>query len=690
MKMIKRLTVLTGWLIGAYCFPAFAQVQDSAAVLLQVHPGKDRIYLRWAIDNPYIWSKSLQTEYVIERYTIKRNGVILPEQEKKIPLAVSAAPLENWESQVQQNNYAAIVAQAIYGEDFEVSGFDAGSISAIVEQSDLLNQRYSFALYAADMSFEAACLAGWGYEDRDVKPGEFYLYRVIPAGLLQSGFPVKYGFGYTGVDEHWDLPRPVDLAAEFGDRLVQLSWNTSLYRKIFAAYQVEKSGDNVHFEPLGAPYTPLDDQNYTLFADSLEENDKPYYYRLRGISIFGERSEPSDTVSGQGKEVLQAVPAIVRTTILTSGDAQIEWVFDEASEALIRSFDLTRSDSESGPYQTVAGKIPPTERSIIYKGLKTTNYFQIEAVDWDGKRRRSFPVLLMPVDSIPPAAPQQLRAQIDTFGIVRLQWKANAEPDMLGYKLYRGNRKGEEPIPLNSDPIPGIQYADTVDLLNLNAYVYYALKAFDTHYNQSDFSETIEVEKPLKVKPSSPVFIDCEAESGAVVLRWIPSPDDEVAFHTLYRREENATENRSIRVFQRGDTTTRYRDADVEGNRTYIYTMTASSKWQRESDPSPAFRAVSLPAGRMQALKNLQASIDREKKQIRLTWKPATPGKVKIWKIYRSENDNPPASWKEIAGTETSIRDDLPLHIGDKYNYMIIAVMNDGGISNPEKVTVNY
>jgi hypothetical protein len=689
MKANKKRIILAG-LACLFCLPVFAQARDSAAVLLQVHAGKDRIHLRWALNDPYVWSKSLQTEYTIERYTIKRKGSLLPEQEKKVLATALAAPLDDWEALAQEDSYAAILAQAMYGEDFEVGGFEAGDITAIIEQSDLLSQRYTFALYAADMSFEAACLAGWGYEDRDVVAGEFYLYRVIPTGLQQAGFPTGYGFGYTGIDEYYPLPRPVDVLAEFGDRTVQLSWNTSLYRELFTSYQVEKSEDNVHFVPQGMPHTPLDEKDYTLFTDSLEENDKPYYFRLRGRSIFGELSEPSDTVSGQGKRALQAVPAIVRTAILESGAARIEWEFDGDSEALIRSFDLLRSDSESGYYQAAVENIPPAGRSVIYKGLKPTNYFRVVANALDGKQRSSYPVLLLPVDSIPPDAPQGLAAQVDTLGIVRLHWKANAEPDVLGYKLYRGNREGEELIPLTDPLVHGTQSVDTVDLFNLNRRVYYALKAFDTHYNQSDFSEIIELEKPLKVKPSTPLLVNCRAESGAIVLQWIPSPDEEVAFHTLYRREEGGAQSQPLRVFQKEDTVTRYRDTEIEGNRTYIYTVTAHSKWKVASDPSPEFRVVSLPADRTRALRNLQASVDREKKQIRLSWRVVAAGKVKAWKIYRSENDDPLASWKEIAGTETAVGDSLPLRAGNHYNYMVIAVMNDGGLSNPEKITVNY
>jgi hypothetical protein len=671
--------------------PLHAQSTDSLAVLLQVQPGKDNIKLRWVMNDAQVWSKSLSAGYTIERYTIKRNGLVLAEQEKKIltPDPVTVTPEEGWESLVQRSEYAAILAQAIFGETFEVTGFNANMINDIVNQSEMLKQRYSFALYAADRCFECACLAGWGYEDREVQAGEYYLYRVIPTGLAEQGDSVQYGFGYTGIDEYYELPRPIDLTAIFGDKSVQLYWNTSLYREKFTAYQVEKSEDNQLFKPQGMPYTPLDERDYTLFVDSLAENDKPYYYRVRGISIFGEISEPSDTVSGRGVEVLPANPAIVRTTLSESGDAvEIQWEFDENAIHLVRSFELKRSNAESGPYETVVPEIPSDIRSTTYSGLKSTNYFRLAANGLNGLQTLSYPTLVMPVDSIPPAAPAQLVARADTSGLVYLNWKTNPESDLLGYKLYRGNRKGEELISLIVDVLPNNQYVDTVDLLNLNTHVYYAVKALDYHYNQSDFSEILAVEKPLKVKPSTPVFTDFKSEGDGITLRWIRSTDYGVVRHTLYRREETETENKPLAVFQQGDTLDVYEDTKIEGNKAYIYTLTATSKWNVESDPSPEFRVAALPANRVQALKDLKVIVDKEKQQIRLQWKNVALEKVKKWRLYRSENESGLALWKEIPAAETRVIDEFPMKLGDRYNYTIVAVMNDGGISKQENVTV--
>jgi fibronectin type 3 domain-containing protein len=695
MKKKIKIYFLILFCTGVFGIPLGAQTGDSVKVQLLAHPAKDRILLRWAITDASAWQKSLSKGYTVERYTIRRNGNILPEQEKKIltPAPLSAAPEEEWTTLALKNRYAAILAQALFGESFEVDGLGSGSpnpISKIIQTAEAAAQRYSFALYAADMCFEAACLAGWGYEDKDVKPGEFYLYRVIPVGFDTLKYSVQYGFSYTGTDETGELPRPVDLVADFGDKSVQLYWNTSLYRTLFTAYYLEKSEDNVYFERSEMPYTPLDDKDYMMYADSLAENGKTYYYRICGLNIFGEISKPSDIVSGKGVESLHVTPVITKTHIFDTQEVEIQWAFDETEEPLVRSFDLLRSDNDRDAYQTVAPDIPANARSVRYKGLKSSNYFRIAVNGLNGEQHVSFPVLVMPVDSIPPAAPQKLTAKADTTGAVALWWQANTEPDMLGYKVYRGNAKGEELIPLNREPQPDTQYVDTVDLENLNAYVYYALIAFDTHYNQSAFSEIIEVEKPLKAKPSPPAFIEYRSENDGITLRWAPSPGKEVARHTLYRREGTGTDKKVLKIIPQTDTTTVYKDMETEGNKTYFYTITATSKWQIESNPSPEYQISSLPAEHGKALKNLKAVIDREKNQIQLTWEIITPGKVRAWKIYRAENEAALSVWKTIPAGENSIQDSLFPMTGDTYQYMIIAEMSDGGFSYPEKITVNF
>ncbi len=692
--MIKEMKKLGVCILMIFTgLQAFGQQQDSLTVVLQANPGKESIRLRWAVTRPYQWDKSLKMGYVIERYTVKRDGVLLPEREKKVltPVPLTPAPLDQWEHVAKNNDYGAVLAQALYGETFEVTGMESNSLMDVVNLSEELEQRYAFALSAADMCFECACLAGWGYEDREAVKGEYYLYRVIPVGDGIEAWQVEPGFAYTGLDDYRELPKPVYLQAAFGDRMVQLQWDSQLFNRIFSAWQVEKSDDNHNFKSVGMPVTSWDaGSTNVVMADSLDVNGKTYYYRVRGISIFGNRSEPSDVVSGQGVESLKIAPVITRSTINDEGFVEIEWTFDETSDHLVQSFDLMHSATSKGEFRPVLESIPAKDRFLLYDGaLLPSNYFSIAVNPVHGEKVQSFPVLIMPVDSVPPAAPQQLSAKADTLGRMYLTWAPNTEPDLQGYKLYRGHVAGEELIPLPIDVLTSAQYVDTVDLSNLNTHVYYAVKALDMRYNQSAFSETLAVEKPLKVKPSPPVFNKYEAKDDGIYIQWINSPGREVAEHILYRSLSDSLIYTPLSVFE-SDTVTSYTDSAVEGGRSYTYRITAKSRWGVESDPSPDLQVSAVPGTKPVALKQFRAVADVAGKIIKLTWKPVNNQEVKSWKLYRSENDMPLSLWKNLESGSDAVEDHSSLIAGNTYHYMIYAVMRDGSNSLHEKISIVY
>lgn len=670
-----------------------AQEKDSLNVILQANPGKESIKLRWIVNRAYAWQKSLKFGYTIERYTVKRNGVLLDEREKKIltPVPVRSAPQEAWEPIARKNNYAAVLAQALFGETFEVTGLNSSDIMSVVNQTEEREQRFTFALTAADLCFECACLAGWGYEDKEVKKGEFYLYRVIPEGKDTAGLDIQYGFAYTGIDDYRDLPKPIFFDARFGDHTVQLKWNVSLLQQVYCAWQPEKSEDNVNFEPVGLPANSWDESATDLILNDSIENHKTYYYRVRGLTIFGDMGPVSDVVSGEGTEVLLVNPTIRQGFVNEEGKAEIKWDFDETAQDLIRSFELQRSNTDTGPYEVVMSAIPKEQRTLVYDGhLEPSNYFIITANPVNGIPKKSFPVLVMPVDSFPPLAPQNLSAVADTMGRVSIKWSPNTETDLLGYKIFRANTRGEEAIPLVGDYIQAAEFTDTVDLNNLNTHAYYVVKALDKRYNQSETSEILEVEKPLKVKPSTPVFNHFEVTTKGILLSWIKSPGSEVAKHTLYRSGNNDINYAPLKVFDKDEDTT-YTDSQVEGGQGYIYMITAGSKWGIESDPSPAIQVTASPIGFGQTvLKQLKTTVDRENRKITISWSCLNPEKIKEWKVYRAENNQQISLWQLLPGDSHSLVDNNLLKAGDSYHYLVVAVMKDGSNARQEKISIKY
>ena len=92
-----------------------------------------------------------------------------------------------------------------------------------------------------------------------------------------------------------------------------------------------------------------------------------------------------------------------------------------------------------------------------------------------------------PVDTFPPAAPKQLVSVSDEKG-VNLIWEANAERDLAGYIVLRGEAPGEMMAPITTEPVRETSFRDTT-VQPGHAYVY-AVVAVDnaTPPNRSEES----------------------------------------------------------------------------------------------------------------------------------------------------------------------------------------------------------
>lgn len=219
-----------------------------AAVMVNARARKDKILIRWAVDSPVEWQKANKKGFLITRTTVSRDGHVLPKPQKMLltPKPLLPEPLDSWLDLVQKDNNAAIIAQSIYGEGFEVSGAKEGDLSRIVNMADELDQRYTFALYAADMSFESAVKAGWGFVDSEVKDNEVYAYQV---SVFESP-KIKESTYVIGLKDYSPLPAPTDFIAIPDDKKVLLSWDYETFKRIYTSYMVEKSSDGINFSPI--------------------------------------------------------------------------------------------------------------------------------------------------------------------------------------------------------------------------------------------------------------------------------------------------------------------------------------------------------------------------------------------------------------------------------------------------------
>lgn len=662
------------------------EIKSDIQVIARVQ--KDRILLRWAVSNAIAWKKLNTYGYTVERYTVTRNSKTLTAPEKVVlASALKPEPLETWEKLIEKNDNAAIVAQAIYGENFSVTGTD--KLENIINLSEENEQRFTFALLTADRDYEIAKKAGLGFEDKTVKPNEKYAYRVI-SNVPEKEATISYGGIFMGLNDYQPLPKPIDFTAHFTDSSTMLSWNFKILSHTYANYFVERSTDKKTFTRItNKPYTSLNQENTSnsqiFYVDSIA-NNKPYSYRIQGISPFGELGPYSQVITGKSVEILKYVPHLTVKEFKDENTVTLTWEFPDEGNDDITGFELNRSDKDDDGYKTVVKNIPAKSRAVTYNKLLSTNYFTITALGKQGSNRTSFPMLVQPVDSIPPSKPIGLKGVIDSLGVVKLTWDPNKEKDLLGYRIYKGNTAEEELTQLTVSPSEPNSYQDKVLVKSLNSKVYYKVVAVDYHYNMSEFSEVLILKKPDVIPPTSPVFTSFKIKEGSIFLEWVNSQSEDVAVHQLYRKENDQKD--WTLILETKNKEEKFRDKTAIEGSTYRYTIFAKDESNLVSNPSPELTLFVPKYSVMPAVKGFFAQPNKTTNTIDLSWDYSN-NEVDGFEIYKA-SDKDPLQLIQIVPGNTRFLPDPTITINTTYQYGIRATFKDGRTSKMDFYTVKF
>lgn len=110
-----------------------------------------------------------------------------------------------------------------------------------------------------------------------------------------------------------------------------------------------------------------------------------------------------------------------------------------------------------------------------------------ESIESDGSQ----PLDYTPKDTFPPAPPKPITiASINSM--VSLFWPLNAEPDVVGYNIYRTEDEGVPPekwVKLNPEPHRTASFRD--DRAQVGKKYFYQITAVDAYGNESARSETV-------------------------------------------------------------------------------------------------------------------------------------------------------------------------------------------------------
>ena len=667
---------------------------DNTQLVIKARIKEKAVFLRWGVNDRMAWKYGKEYGYIIERATIFRDGLPLEESERIILTGnpIKPRPLAEWESMVSSNDMAAVAAQALYGEDFITTDGEESPFVQVINQSSELQQRFAFSMFAVDQDFEVAQFSGLGYIDSNVKSNERYLYNIKLAAPIELIDIKETGLLISPVNPI-TLPVPFDFAGYYYNDAFVLIWEYDALREFYNSYDLEKSDDGINFTKVNkVPITKLVETEVSgiSYTDSISAYEKKYWYRIKGKTIFGEQSTPSDTISIIAYKKLLVAPEFKANEIVSDKEVVLKWDFAADEAWKVTNFDLLRAESAPGPYTEIQTDLDSEQRSYRYTKLSDINYFKIRAKGIAGDFQDSSPNMIQPIDSIPPMKPIGLVGTIDTLGVVKLAWEENKELDLRGYSILRANRPNQEFTRLNKQEILETNYMDTVNLKSFNEKVYYKIVALDNRYNESIPSKVFELERPDRVPPTNAIFTNYEIKDEGILLAWKNSVSEDVIKHIIYRKQVSSKEqNEWENIYEIDDLSIHeFVDEKTSPDNKYLYTIVAIDVAGLESEPAPPISANTLPELIKPEIKGLFAGVNRELGEIRLSWRYKEPNVQEI-QIFKKE-----------VGKEFSLLSTLPpnrrqyldqkLSPNITYSYGIKAVFTDGAVSEWSEIEVTY
>jgi fibronectin type 3 domain-containing protein len=666
------------------------EIKDTlkVSIKLQARFQGDSLVLRWGLNNAFAWRKLNDIGYIIERLELDADNK--PEAGFK---RLNTTPLKPWPEEewkrksATSDNYAQVAAKALYGKTFAVTAGDKtkqgknadNTVNTMSQAASGEEQRFMLAMISASFSKTAANGLAVRYTDKSIHKNSKYIYRVFAASTSPL-FRLDTALFIIETKKEFVIAPVQNLAVYEGDKLISLRWHDAEH---YAGYYIERSADGKIFTRLSEnPYIQFASQKNSkddefTYNDTIPVNYKQFYYRIKGVSIFSETSEPSYIIEAHGRDRTPPVqPFIYKAEYKGKNTAVIDWAPYTSSPDL-KGFFISRGQDIKGPFNVLHDNIlPPSTRN--YTDTKVTeggmNYYVLTAVDTAGNIVTSLPRYVVTPDGVAPVKPTGLSGKIDMKGAVKLSWNQGKENDIEGYRIYRANSKDHVFNPISST-VPDTVFQDTITLNTLTKHVYYEIVAVDRNKNNSPYSDMLELKRPDIVPPVAPVIDDFRSGEKSMEIRWVISSSDDVVKQILYRRTKDQEWRVIAELAQKINV---YRDTLVDKNNWYEYSLEAVDDAGLHSDKSFPLNVKVYDSGIRPPVQKFNVIKSPDGKSLLLSWKYYEKGDY-WFVIYRSIDGKDLMTYKTLSSEQTSLIDSNI--IKGTYQYSIKVEYKDGGES---------
>ena len=400
---------------------------------------------------------------------------------------------------------------------------------------------------------------------------------------------------------------------------------------------------------------------------------------------------------------INANPNIYEVSEDQAGQLLIEWNFPVEEESAISGFDLYRATKIEDVYKKMNdGTIAPAKRSFTDLLPDVVNYYKVVALDLNGYEIESFPSLGQLKDSIPPKAPIELSGECSLDGLVTLNWTANKEDDLLGYRVFFSNQPDSNFTQITAEVVKGERFFYDIDAYSLSEDVYFKIMAVDYRENRSPLSKGAKVKRPDHIPPAPSVFNKVSPGMDGISLQWVGSSSKDIERHQLQRKLSAERHWTTLLDFDKSTYTNTYLDTAAYSTQEYQYRLLAIDDAGLTSI-SEIVTAFALDSGIRAPVTNLTIEQDANG-HVLLRWNyPGPVNRLMDFQIFRAVGSDPMNNYDAIdivsflsaqGGGPTTDASffyiDDEVDAGNTYHYQVMARHLDGGMSRLSAiVTIN-
>lgn len=608
-----------------------------ASLRVLAKSSKDSVVLRWAPTKSGPWKAYNSIGYVVERMNIDEGNTF----EKLTPSPLKPWSIDEWKARSRpEQQFSAIAVQCLYGRLSVPNA--TSSLNALVDASQEFENKYGFALLAADNDAHTANGLALRFVDKTAKEGKTYLYRISTA-RKDSIFIIDTGYVAVTVGASEPLPPISTLKADEREGKVMLQWkNPLMFYSGFHVYK--KSGGKI--EQLTK--TPL----VAMTPSYAKETQDPYYedttagyytnntYIVRGVDPFGDYSEPAEIMAMGKDKTPPPIPSVNKPLVFGKA-VSLTWEVKNPVPDL-RGFIIERSDSLYGNFKPITTKLLDKDARAYLDTLVNPDepFYNIIAIDTAGNLSENFPIYAEIIDTLPPSVPKYISGTIDTNGIVKLLWNLGKERDLLGYRVLWANDSTHEFTQRTNLVLQDTVFYDSIAVKTLTKDIYYKLVAVDTRYFHSEATPIIRLRRPDVLPPEAPLFTDVFVTDSSVVLRWAHSRSDDVKEQLLYKRKQGEKEWKVFKKFE--STLEEFKDTSVVKRSVYEYQLQAVDSSNLKSPLSTPVTGRPYDTGYRPPIENLRLEYNEKTGKLEVRWTYVGIRNEKYWfVVYRGLEDYP-------------------------------------------------